>query len=143
MLLPWSGDHTGAHGKDGQSPNLLGDEFCYTVLMAALLGLQSLTKLLLSSFSLSDPGASPYLVLRTVFRSLFLKCFYQIILSGLTSSLPHLHSLDIAGHAELSLCREHSLSQAGTLMLFPSARGLGPLGALVCTSPSPPSSTTS
>ena len=77
MLLPWSGDHTGAHGKDGQSPNLLGDEFCYTVLMAALLGLQSLTKLLLSSFSLSDPGASPYLVLRTVFRSLFLKCFYQ------------------------------------------------------------------
>ena len=84
MLLPWSGDHTGAHGKDGQSPNLLGDEFCYTVLKAALLGLQSLTKLLLSSFSLSDPGASPYLVLRTVFRSLFLKCFYQIILSGLT-----------------------------------------------------------
>lgn len=108
----------------------LGDEFCYTVLMAALLGLQSLTKLLLSSFSLSDPGASPYLVLRTVFCSLFLKCFYQIILSGLSSSLPHLHSLDIAGHAELSLCKEHSLGQAGMLMLFPSARGLGPSGGI-------------
>lgn len=75
MLLPWSGDCTGAHGKDGQSPSLLGDEFCYTVLTVALLGLQSLTKLLLFSFSISDPGASPYLVLRSIFYPLFLKCF--------------------------------------------------------------------
>lgn len=136
MLLPWSGDHTGAYGKDGKSPSLLGDEFCYTVLMATLLVFQSLTKLLLSSFSLSDPGASPYLVLRSVFHPLFLKCFYQIILSGPTSSLPHLHSLDIAGHAELNLCREHSLGQAG--MLFPSARGVGPVGAHCHPHPLPP-----
>lgn len=109
---------TGAHGKDGQSPSLLGDEFCYTVLTAVLLGLQSLTKLLLSSFSLSDPGASPYLVLRSIFCPLFLKCFYQIILGGPTSSLPHLHSLDIVGHTELNL-QGARLGSGWALMRFP------------------------